>query len=147
MINEGQSKQTIKISDYKSVECSCLVIFIFVSVTITFCILYQKHRATMHFTLLFFSTSIILVVVRNSLNDDQFQDQLTSVIEQLDRVELQLNNSLNALLNKMDGNTHGIIQLIKFLHGLRTAGEFSFFSQIILITFITFDFAVSLYRY
>ncbi len=92
----------------------------------------------LHFSLLFFSTFIIfltlgapskktsVVLSDAATHDEQVKQQLVHVSQQLDRVELQLNNSINQLLEKIDENTHDIIHLIKSIYGSQTDSEFSF---------------------
>jgi hypothetical protein len=92
----------------------------------------------LHFSLLFFYTFIIFltlgapskktsaVLSDAATHDEQVKQQLINVSQQLDRVELQLNNSINQLLEKIDENTHDIIHLIKSIDASQTNSEFSF---------------------
>jgi nicotinamidase-related amidase len=74
----------------------------------------------MYFSLLLFSTFTILLTFGKPSDYEQLNKKLINISEQLDRVELQLNNSVKHLLNKIDENNHDVIQSIKSLLSSRT---------------------------
>jgi len=82
----------------------------------------------MHFSLLFVITCPILLILGAPSDYAKVQQQLTDVLQQLDRIELQFNNSITQVLEKIDENSRDIIiHLINSIHGSKPDSEFPFF--------------------
>jgi predicted PurR-regulated permease PerM len=80
----------------------------------------------MYFSLVVFLNFSILLIFGAPTDSDQVHRQLTNILKHLNRIELQLNNSINHLLEKMNENSDYITDLIKSKHDLPTDSEFSF---------------------
>lgn len=76
----------------------------------------------MHFCVLFISYFPILLTLGVPVK--QSGTQLTDVIEQLNRIELLLNNSVSQLLTKIDKNTNNIINSIKSMQNSQADSKF-----------------------
>ncbi len=102
----------------------------------------------MHFSLVVFSSFTILLTFGASSDDDEIQKQLIKISNQLDRVELQLNTSVNQLLNKMDEKNLDAMNLIKSFHVPKTDGGSPFFHILKSgsIFLLIFHFAIYFYR-
>lgn len=55
-----------------------------------------------------------------------YQNRLINLEKQLDRIELQLNDSFNQILQKLDTNNQKILDSIKSLHNSQLTGSYLF---------------------
>ena len=78
----------------------------------------------MYFSLVFFSIVTIFSTLAVPSKYDRLEQKLVNISMQLDRIELQLNNSLNQLMEKLDDNTLDIISSVSSARVSQRNGRF-----------------------
>ena len=74
--------------------------------------------------LLLVALLIANVIIAAPFPDENVEGSLVNISRQLDRLELQLNQSIDRLLHRIDDNTHDIIHLIKHSASSEAHGKF-----------------------